>query len=399
MNGTNINKVLIVAPNWLGDAVLALPAIAGIRELLPSSHMTVLGLPHICELFKESPYIDERTIYSGTMLTTVNELRNKRFDLAVLFPNSFRTALMVHLARIPHRCGYKRDGRGIMLNLPVSVTEETRKLDQVGYYLNIVSLLKGFLEKEILKQVQNDRNAVISDETPMSLGSQRKMRSTLVPTFSKEENSYPPLEKGGKGGFYPGFSGNHKKKEWLHLSKVELQNADKILLNYKVPSGSLIIGINPGAAYGSAKRWYPERFARVCRGIAERYNNANIIIFGSQQESGIAAEIEALSGVPVINMAGKTTIRGLISLIKQCTVFVTNDSGPMHIAAALAIPVVAIFGSTDPVKTGPMGDGNIVIRKNAECSPCFKRICPTDLKCMDLIKVEDVMAAVKSILG
>ena len=196
----------------------------------------------------------------------------------------------------------------------------------------------------------------------------------------------PPLEKGGEGGF-----------EWLHISLEETQHANKILKNYNIPSDSLIIGINPGAAYGSAKRWYPERFARVSSALVTRYKAA-VIIFGSQQELGIATEIEYLSGVPVINMAGKTNIRELMALIKQCTVFITNDSGPMHIAAALNIPVVAIFGSTDPEKTGPMGDGNIIIRKGANCSPCFKRKCPTDLKCMDLITVEDVIAGVDRIL-
>ena len=348
-NKKTIKNVLVIAPNWLGDAVLALPALAGIRKLFPASRITVLGLPHICELFKESPYVDDRKIYSSTLLTTVSDIRKERFDLAILLPNSFRTALMVHLALTPIRCGYNRDGRGIMLNLPVRVTKEIRNLDQVEYYRNIVSSIERSLEKEILKQVQNDR------------------------------------ESG-------------KRKEWLHLSQEELQHATKILQNFNISPGSLIIGINPGAAYGSAKRWYPERFAQVSSALVKKHK-ANIIIFGSQQELGIASEIEILSSVPVINMAGKTTIRGLMSLIKQCTIFITNDSGPMHIAAALAIPVIAIFGSTDPGKTGPMGDENIVIRKKAECRPCFKRKCPTDLKCMDLITVEDVIAGVDRILG
>jgi len=274
---------------------------------------------------------------------------------------------MVHLARIPLRCGYNRDGRRVMLNLPVRVTEETRKLDQVEYYLNIVSSLEGLIK--------------IPLDPPFSKGENR------FTTFQKRENRCPPLEKGGKGGF-----------EWLHLSQHELQYANKTLQNFNISPGSLIIGINPGAAYGSAKRWYPERFAQVSSALVNRHK-AYIIIFGSQQEQGIATEIENLSSVPVINMAGKTTIRGLMSLIKQCTIFITNDSGPMHIAAALNIPVVAIFGSTDPGKTGPMGDGNIVIRKDAECSPCFKRQCPTDLRCMDMIKVEDVLTGVERILS
>ncbi len=337
-----IRKVLVVAPNWLGDAVLAMPAIARVRGFFPASRITVLGLPHICELFKESPYADQRLTYSDTLLSTIRNIKKEKFDLAILFPNSFRTALIVHLARIPLRCGYNRDGRGVMLNRAIKMDAKTKKLPQTEYYQNIVN----YIIKEITLPFKG------RDRVGMGL---------------------------------------------LHLSQDELQHANEILHNFNIPPGSLIIGINPGAAYGSAKRWYPERFARVSSALVTRYN-ATVIIFGSQQELGIATEIEDLSGVPVINMAGKTNIRELMALIKQCTVFITNDSGPMHIAAALNIPVVAIFGSTDPEKTGPMGDGNIIIRKGADCSPCFKRKCPTDLRCMDLITVEDVIAGVDRIL-
>src|SRR4030067_1011398 len=134
VNSVNINNVLIVAPNWLGDAVLALPAIAGIRKLFPASRITVLGLPHICELFKESPYADQRLIYSDTLLSTIRNIKKDKFDLAILFPNSFRTALIVYLARIPLRCGYNRDGRGLMLNMPLKETKEISDLYPVELY-------------------------------------------------------------------------------------------------------------------------------------------------------------------------------------------------------------------------------------------------------------------------
>ena len=361
---TTIIKVLVVAPNWLGDAVLAMPAIARVRGLFPDSRITVLGLPHICELFKESPYADQRLTYSDTLLSTIRNIKKEKFDLAILFPNSFRTALIVYLARIPLRCGYNRDGRGVMLNMPLKVTKEIRDLDQVEYYRNIVNSSVCHPELVSGSQAKRSRNK-----------------------FGMTEEDHREVV----------FSGEQKRREWLHLSQDELQHANKILKNYNIPSGSLIIGINPGAAYGSAKRWYPERFAQVSSALVTRYK-ATVIIFGSQQELGIATEIEDLSGIPVINMAGKTNIRELMALIKQCNAFITNDSGPMHIAAALNVPVVAIFGSTDPGKTGPMGDGNIVIRKDADCSPCFKRKCPTNLKCMDLITVEDVIAGVDRIL-
>src|SRR4030067_1418630 len=139
VNSVNINNVLIVAPNWLGDDVLALPAIAGVRGIFPDSRITVLGLPHICELFKESPYADQRLIYSDTLLSTIRNIKKDKFDLAILFPNSFRTALIVYLARIPLRCGYNRDGRGLMLNMGIKVDARTKELSPTEDYINIVN--------------------------------------------------------------------------------------------------------------------------------------------------------------------------------------------------------------------------------------------------------------------
>lgn len=258
--------------------------------------------------------------------------------------------MLVYIARIQLRCGYIRDGRGTMLNIGIKVDAQTRKLTQTQYYLNLVKLTV--------------RSPVL----------QRKMSTVSGEGVSAQ-----------------------MKTEWLCLSQDELQHAKETIRSYDIQDGSLIIGINPGAAYGSAKRWFPERFAGVCRALVDKYG-AKVLIFGSQQEHGITAEIEGLSGVPIVNLAGKTTIRGLMALLKHCTLFITNDSGPMHIAAALGVPVVAIFGSTDPVKTGPMGDNHIIIKKDVNCSPCFKRTCPTDMKCMELITEEDVMAGVERIL-
>ncbi|MCC7201576.1 MAG: lipopolysaccharide heptosyltransferase II [Nitrospirae bacterium] len=344
-------KILIVAPNWLGDAVLALPAIAAIRQAIPASSVTILGLQHICDLFKESPYADNTLVYSGSLLSTVKDIRKFGFDTAILFPNSFRTAMLVYIARIPLRCGYIRDGRGPMLNIGIKVDAQTRKLTQTQYYLN---LAKSILWSPVL---------------------QRKMSAVSGEGVSAQ-----------------------MKTEWLYLSQDELQHAKETIRSFDIQDGSLIIGINPGAAYGSAKRWYPERFALVARTLVNQCG-AKVILFGSRQEREIAAEIENLAGVPLINMAGKTTIRELMSLIKQCHIFITNDSGPMHIASALDVPVVAIFGSTDPEKTGPMGSRHVIIRKEAECSPCFKRNCPTDLRCMDSITVDDVLAGAKRFIG
>ena len=354
IDAARIKKALIVLPNWIGDAVMAVPAISRIRDILPSAHVTILGLQHICELFQESPYMDETLVYSKPLLATVNDIKKYGYDIAILLPNSFRSALIAHLARIPLRCGYNRDGRGFMLNIPVKVDSKVKRLHQAEYYLNLA---------------ENRR-----DKNVPPIGDRRGFSSTELTTGPTPSNG--------------------KQKEWLHLSLDEIQRGKEMLSKNNIPPDSLIIGINPGAAYGSAKRWYPERFARLSKILANKYN-AKIIVFGGKQEQDTTELIVNISQVSILNMAGKTSVRELMAIIKHCRVFITNDSGPMHIAAALGVPVVAIFGSTDPARTGPLGDQHIVIKKDVACSPCFLRKCYKDLLCMDLISVDDVLRGVK----
>ena len=338
MNKTEIKRILVVVPNWIGDAVLAVPAISMIRDNFPKAHIGIIGLPHICELFKESPYIDQIYPVDKPSISPFNKgglrgiwnlannLHSEKFDMAILFPNSFRSALIVRLAGIPLRCGYSTDGRRLLLNVPVSLDSQVKKLHQTEYYLNIVSSLESYFSNKIIEQ------------------------KPTIPLYS-------PLLKRGDRGDLMGMVG-------LYLSKDEIQQALSTLKKNHIPPGSLIIGINPGAAYGSSKRWYSKRFGKVAKVFNERYN-AKLIVFGSQSETDIAEEIVRTADVPLLNMSGKTSIRELMSLISQCRLFITNDSGPMHIAAALGVPVVAIFGSTDPQITGPVGDVHIILKNRS----------------------------------
>lgn len=355
MDKSKIKKILLVAPNWIGDAVMALPAISLIREDFPSARITILGLPHISQLFQESPLVDEILKYNDRskkmgLLTTVREIQQCKFNMAILFPNSFKTAMIVRLAGVPLRAGYNRDGRGFLLNMPVIFNSRAKRSHQVECYIHLVTVLSGISEGHF-------------------------------PHFPEENvGSVPPY--GAKS---------------LHLSKDELQEARNTLSMNHVTPDDLIIGMNPGAAYGSSKRWHPERFGLVARALTTQYN-ARVIVFGGNAEADIAKEVTEKAGIPLINMAGRTSVRELMALIAHCRLFITNDSGPMHIATALAVPVVAIFGSTDPLLTGPAGSGHVVIKKEVPCSPCFKRQCPTDLKCMDLVNVDDVLEGVEKIL-
>jgi len=156
-----------------------------------------------------------------------------------------------------------------------------------------------------------------------------------------------------------------------------------------IQDGRPLIGMNPGATYGLAKCWYPERFGELGKRLFEKWK-ATVLLFGKEEERPIAKEILQHLKEGGIDLTGKTHLLQLAALLERCQLIVTNDTGTMHVATAVGAPVVALFGSTDPSTTGPWGDGHIVIRKDVPCSPCLKRICPTDHRCMELITVDEV---------
>ncbi|MBI5056113.1 MAG: lipopolysaccharide heptosyltransferase II [Nitrospirae bacterium] len=340
-------KILIRGVNWIGDAVLTTPSIRAIRRAYPDARISLLVKPWVSEIYKENPDINEVILYDegykgiAGKLKLAKRLRQERFDIAILFQNAFDAALITWLAGIPKRIGYKRDGRGFLLTKAIPVTIDILSQHQVYYYLNILK--------------------AIGIET-------------------KETHPY------------------------IYLSDEERQWARDVFFNPQSPTPNprLLIGINPGATYGSAKRWMPERFAEVIRRTIDEVNG-RVIIFGSKSEVEIADEIVSSVGAirksSLLNMAGKTTLRQLASLISECDAFITNDSGPMHMAAALFVPVVAIFGSTNKMTTGPFGEGHRIIVKDLSCSPCMERECPEGhLKCMAEISADDVFASLKEVL-
>jgi heptosyltransferase-2 len=180
----------------------------------------------------------------------------------------------------------------------------------------------------------------------------------------------------------------------LHLTVTpEEQSALAATLEQNgIGCGDFLLGINPGATYGSAKRWYPERFAKVADDLARLWG-AQVVITGGPGEAGIAGEIESVMAGRCLNMAGRTSVRELTALIKRCNFFVTNDSGPMHIAAAFNVPLVAIFGSTDNTTTSPYSERSVVVRSDAACAPCLERECPTDHRCMTAVTADQVVQA------
>ncbi len=348
----NCNNLLIRGVNWVGDAVMTMPAIRAIRDNFKDSQISLLVKPWVMELFKNDPNINELIEYKETYksflgkLSAASDIKKLDFNCAVLLQNAIDAALLSFLAGIPKRIGYKRDGRGLLLTEGINVSDDTLKMHHVQYYLNILEMA----------------------------GMQAEYRLPFI---------YPDIN-----------------------SRL---TSRKRLENLKRP----VIGINPGAAYGSAKRWYSDRFGDVAsRTIKEL--GGSVVIFGSQKEQPIGLEIisyipdEILSDKTVLNLTGRTSLFELGNMIAECDVILSNDSGPMHMTYATGTPLVALFGSTSPELTGPpdssfdgaeLGYNFRVLHAVIDCSPCFDRTCKYDhLECMDMISADEVFNAVKDLL-
>lgn len=339
-------KILIRGVNWIGDAVMTLPAIRSLRASYKNSRICQLLKPSVSPLFEKDPNIDEIIIYENQFKTIAgkivlsNILRKEGFSKAYLLQNAFDAALLAFLAGIPERIGYSRDKRGFMLTQRIPFKDDDRKVHHINYYLNL-----------------------------------------LKKSGIKAEYSMP----------------------YIFQSLDERLEARKLLSNLQKP----ILGINPGAAFGSAKRWLPERFAEVSYWFIKDMGGS-VVIFGGENEKDMSHDVLILTQNKLgdikeesrlLNLSGKTSLRQLISLISECDALVTNDSGPMHIAYATGAPVAAIFGSTCPELTGPPQKGNVVIRGEAACSPCFRRKCNLPyIKCMHNVNSDKVCDSVKKIL-
>jgi heptosyltransferase-2 len=334
-----IDKILIRGTNWIGDAILTLPAVASIRATYPRAHIAVLVKPWVADIYKIFSAVDEIIIYKNKFDTPAGVfrlarmLKGKKFDAAILLQNAIEAAIIAFAAGIPLRAGYDSDARGLLLTHRVHRTEEIRKVHQIDYYLEMVKALGC---------VSVDRE--------------------------------------------------------MHLeTKISLSDAGHVLRKFVPETIKTIIGIAPGATYGPAKRWFPDRFAAVADKLDEKYFTQGILL-GGKSDWGVAQEVQRLARTELINLAGKTTLREAIYLISQCRLFISNDSGLMHIAGALNIPTIALFGSTNPVTTSPAGNQSVIVRREVSCSPCLKKTCPTDFSCMMLISVEDVLTAAQKLL-
>ena len=373
----NPRKILIRSTNWIGDAVMTTPAVHSIRKNFPDAEITLLAVPWVADVFAASPDVDSIYIYdkkdkyAGKVkgpLTLAKDLRKHSFDVAILLQNAFEAALIAKLAGIPVRAGFRRDGRGLLLSHGVTISRETRAKHQVHYYQD---MLRGLG----LSTGQDHLRLPVSQE--LSLWAREMICAMKYQTAP----STPDLQKDADAlGIRRLNCGGEKGKA--------------------VP----VIGFNPGAAFGPAKRWPTEKFGQLAALIAHHHGDSGcvILVFGTEADRAAAEEIRQF-GVRtpnhVLDLTGRTSLQQAIALIKTCDVFVSNDSGLMHVAAALHTPTIAIFGSTDHIATGPYSDNAVILRREMECSPCLQSHCPKEhLKCLESILAVDVYEEITKIL-
>ena len=350
MRRESVKQLVVRAPNWIGDAVMCEPALRGLRPLFPQAKLTLLAKPSIAELFIAHPGLDRVLVYDDKGIhaglsgkwALAGTLRRHGFDLAVLFQNAFEAAFITWLSGIPRRFGYATDGRTFFLTDPVAVPDRAVLTHQVGYYWNLLKPL-GMVGEPPPPRL------VVSDDEGQALEA-RLVSACIVPS-------------------------------------------------------DIVIGINPGSTYGSAKRWLPDRFAEVAQRLAVRLRQDEgrqvaVMILGARGEESLGKDIAARIEARSVVLSGATTIRELMAATKRCRLLLTNDTGPMHIAAACGVQVVPVFGPTDWRTTAPYGQEESVVREPVDCAPCLLRECPIDHRCMTRVSVEQVYeTAVKQLEG
>ena len=357
--------------NWLGDAVMTTPALLRLREKFPNAHIALLGPEKLRDLWGQHPAVDEAISFAPreSVFAIGKRLRAGKFDLALVLPNSPRSALEVFLAGIPRRIGHARPWRNFFLTQAVASRDGAVKMRK---------------------------------RTALEIHGLVKPGATVRPATG---NRQPAT--------------GHQLYEYLHLAAALGANPEPLAPQLFITPDEIeaaktkfgldkishpIFGLNPGAEYGPAKRWPAEKFIAAAKQIQQQ-TNCVWLIFGGKGDAELVGHMASEIGnreSGIINMGGRTSLRELMSLLKLCRVLLTNDTGPMHVAAALGTPVVVPFGSTSPELTGPGRPGDPrhrLLKSDAPCAPCFLRECPIDFRCLTGIPVERVVTAVLQCSG
>ncbi|OFV93259.1 MAG: lipopolysaccharide heptosyltransferase II [Acidobacteria bacterium RIFCSPLOWO2_12_FULL_54_10] len=348
-------KILIRVPNWVGDAVLCLPALRALRHALPQTELTLLARPWVNDVFPAQELrcrvisYDTRTEHRGVVgrWRMASDLRAENFQAAILLQNALDAAILSMLSGIPIRAGYARQGRGPLLTHPIDVPRPGEiPSHEAHYYLEMLRRLG------LIAPYNEVREISLSASTEQRTAS-RKLLQDLLARKTEEDNI--------------------------------------------APESHPVIGISPGASFGTAKRWPAGSFAQLSQQLQQDLG-ASCIFFGSAEEKPLVDSLLASSGPRSISLAGETSLSDFIRLVQGCDLYLTNDTGTMHVAAALGVPTLALFGPTDEFGTRPLGACASIAIGEAECRPCKLRHCPIDHRCMTSITPQMVFASANALL-
>ncbi len=333
-------KIVVRGANWIGDAVMTIPALRRLRKIFPDAAISLHTRPWAEGVFRDADFIDEIIPIEGrgsvrSVIDQSRVLRQRNFDLAVLFPNSFESALVARLARIPKRLGYSTEQRGFLLTDKVEVPSWKNDLHESKYYLHLIDAL--------------DSDG-ISDEVPE-----------------------------------------------LQVSNERRYDARKELADAGVRDDRKIVGIGAGSTNSLAKRWPAENYSQLAELLSIR-QDAEVILLGNENEADVSRSVLQASKEKHVDLTGQTDLATATAILSELDLFISNDMGLAHIAAALGTPTIVIFGPTNENTTRPLGKCVEIIREPVECSPCMLRECPIDHRCMTRISPERVFESASKML-
>lgn len=349
--------ILIIAPNWIGDAVMTQPLLASIKALYPDSPIDILASTWVAPIYRacsevseviEAPF-ERKQLQWGLRKQIAKQVESKKYQACFVLPNSFKSALIPWLANIPLRIGYRGEMRFGLINVVLDNPSKVNRPPMLKHYLALSKLLN---DEEVM-----ERQPSVSNE--------------MTPRLNVSKNAKQSVER-------------------------KLQSAN---VNLSGPNSGIYV-MCPGAEYGPSKRWPTEHFASLATQLVSNNPNNHIILLGSQSDQILGAEIVSLAkqSSHIHDWCGNTSLDEAIALIGMSKAVISNDSGLMHVAAALSIPQVAIFGSSDPAHTPPLSEKAKVIWLDLPCSPCHKKECPLGhLKCLKDILPEQVLTTLNTL--
>lgn len=330
-------KIIVRGTNWIGDAVMTIPAIRKLRGLFPNAEITLHTREWANGIFRSTGFFNEIITTDG-LFAQAREIRRGRFDLGIVFPNSFASALVMQLGGVKRRFGYASDRRGFLLTDPIAIPEWKNTRHEVHYYLNLIDAVeKGYF-------------------------------GTVTATTDVEP-------------------------------RIEVSNETVAEARTLLPAGGTrTIVIAPGSTNSRAKRWLPENFARLNDRMQSELG-AKVILLGSKGDAEVSREVVELSSAKPFDLTGETNIETAAAVLSEADMLISNDMGLAHLAPAVGTKTIVIFGPTNPVTTRPFSENAFIVSANVECAPCMLRDCPIDHRCMTRVTADSVFERAKELLN